>query len=130
MSEYMMILKHTEKGLVLEQKEYKGTLEELRDACGCDCVIIYNAVAYLEETLPAINGWNDLLVVCDDDGKIKEKPATLPIIKDGKIVDLFVGDLAFISADQSSEGDDRGLSMVECLTLCAAFDSLRYLPKS
>lgn len=130
MAGYMMILKHQGEGLTLEQKEYNGTLEELHDACECDCIMIYNAIAYLDETLPALNGWHDLLVVCDDDGKIKEKPATLPIIKDGKIVDLFVGDLAFISADPKSEGDDRGLTMSECLDLCEAFDSLRYLPKS
>lgn len=130
MGNYVITLKHVENGLKIEIKDYDGTLEQLHAETGADTVMIYNAARYLplvcdNEILEHV------LVVCDDDGKLKDRPVTLPILgpylEDGKpipesgyyaVYDDFVGDLCFIAErPYPYESDDRGLTRKEAKVL-------------
>lgn len=125
MTRYAMILRNNNAQLELEQKPYNSTLEELHEACNCSTIAVYSALAYLNETLPAIDGWHDLLFACDDDGKLMNKPAVLPVVKGDKIVDWLVGDIAFIKRSPNPNGaDDIGLSISECMELIEALNNI------
>lgn len=122
MNEYIMTLKHAENGVKIDVKEYDGTLEMLRAETGSRTVMLYDASRMLQLMCPVGGDLEDVLVVCDDDGKIFKRPVTLPILNaDLRLIDEFVGDLAFIaSKPYPYESEDRGLTQEEVEELIEA----------
>lgn len=120
MSNIVIVRNNGNDTVTVVKKAYDGTLEQLHKDTNSETVMLYRAQIYCN--------WCDIpdvLIVCDDDGKLKGRPATMPIYNEkGEIVDVFVGDVAFIAEDLQKTGEDRGLTPRETELLVAEIQML------
>ena len=66
---------------------------------------------YMEVVPVAEYGDKTLLVVCDEEGKLKRKYANFPLVYDGKAYDIIAGDALLIMAmDEDFVGNDKDAS--------------------
>lgn len=112
---YLLVLEpHFEEGYITPRlRPFLGSLEDLHNACDCSVIDIKNASRYF----PYMRLNEHLLIVCDDNGKLEQKEPVLPVVAhNGNIVDLFVGNVAFMMAEVingEETGEERGLTKEE-----------------
>ena len=89
--------------------EIENTLEDLQKNVG----------GHIEVVRPFDN---DIVVICDEEGKLKQRPLTRALIRNNAVVDVLVGDLIVCAARPGSEELD-GLTDDEIAKYQPVFNS-------
>lgn len=118
MQGFMVVVKHKKQWtLEVLKVPFENDIHQYYRELTCDLFDIVQAVAYT----PYLTDDEQMLIVCDDNGKLFDKWPTFPVYhpKTKELCDILVGDIGFVHRDEMIPSEIRGLTEIECDELIA-----------